>query len=65
MDIFQRVDKLKDKFRKFANADDNKINNLPVFTFKDDFYDKAFKVEADTLFAGLDENISGWTSQFK
>ncbi len=65
MDIYQRVNNLKDKFRKFAKADDNKINNLPAFTFKDEFYDKAFKVEADALLAGLDENISGWTSQFE
>ena len=56
---------LKDKFRLFAKSDDNKINDLPVFTFKDDFYDKQFKIEADGLLAGLDENISGWTSQFK
>ena len=65
MDIYQRVDNLKDKFRNFAKEDDNKINNLPAFTFKDEFYDKAFKVEADALLAGLDENISGWTSQFE
>ena len=45
---------LKDKFRLFAKSDDNKINDLPVFTFKDDFYDKQFKIEADGLLAGLD-----------
>ena len=56
---------LKDKFRLFAKSDDNKINDLPVFTFKDDFYDKPLKIEADALLAGLDENISGWTSQGK
>ena len=65
IDIYQRVDNLKDKLRKFAKADDNKINGLPAFTFNDEFYDKPFKVEADTLLAGLDENISGWTSRFE
>ena len=65
IDIYQRVDSLKDKFRKFSKADDNKINDLPAFTFKDEFYDKPFRLEADELLAGLDENISGWTSQFK
>ena len=56
---------LKHKFRLFAKSDENKINDLPVFKFKDDFYDKQFKIEADALLAGLDENISGWTSQCK
>ncbi len=38
IDLYQRADIIKEKFTKFAKADENKINDQPVFTFNDEFY---------------------------
>ena len=43
-DLSQRSDSLKDKLRDFGTANDNKINDLPVYSFNDEFYVEPLKI---------------------
>ena len=65
IDLCQRTDTLKNKFRKFVTQEDLQYADLPLLANRADFYANLLTVQTRQIFDGLDADLNVWTNFLK
>jgi hypothetical protein len=65
IDLVERADVIKQKFRKFVESDDNKINDCPLLIKGDKFFINRLQIPTKDILDGIDEYIKIWGENLK